>query len=168
MYRELDKVILNIMKQFTSEDSKKSFKLLQAQVKRLFDFYTTSAQLLQETTEEAAFIRRSNGGFSCASCDKDVTNLFNSLNQSNPHANKNKQKDYSIKGPGFSRILKAQHDNPGLKASNSQIRVGSLEVQDAGSNSHFRISSLSGKLEEGDSGRLEPQTLPEITPDKKK
>lgn len=145
MYRELDKVVLNIMKQVTGDDSKKGFKLLQSQVKRLYEFYTTSAQLLKDSTEEAAFVRRSNGGFSCASCDKDVSNLYNTLNQS--HA-----KERGAKGAGFSKLLMAQAESPTLKPSNSQKRV----------------ISYNGKGEKAEEAVSEPQLLPEIVSDKKK
>lgn len=56
----------------------------------MYDFYTTSAELLKETTDEAAFTRNSNGGFTCASCDKDIKNLYNLLNKSQDRANWNK------------------------------------------------------------------------------
>lgn len=88
IYKELDKVLLTITRKISGDDTKKGFKLLQAQVKRLYDFYTTSAQLLKDTTDDAVLLKRSMGGISCASCDKDVTNLYSFINQS-------QQQDYA-------------------------------------------------------------------------
>ena len=51
-------------------------------MKRLYEFYTTSAELLKETTDEASIVKRSLGGASCISCDKDVNNVYGILNQS--------------------------------------------------------------------------------------
>ena len=73
IYKEMDKILLTLTKKISGEESKKGFKLLQAQVKRLYEFYTTSAQLLKDTTEDSSMIKRSVFGVSCVSCDKEVS-----------------------------------------------------------------------------------------------
>lgn len=59
-------------------------------MKRLYDFYTSSAQILKDSTDEASFVRKSMAGVSCASCDKEVSNLYSLSMQQQEFTNWNK------------------------------------------------------------------------------
>ena len=44
----------------------------------------------KEPIDEAGFIKRPLGGYSCASCERDVNNLYSMINQQPEYANWNK------------------------------------------------------------------------------
>ncbi len=58
-------------------------------MKKLYELYYTTVPG-KEGAEDAVFIRKPLGGYSCASCEKDLTNLYQMINQRPEYANWNK------------------------------------------------------------------------------
>ena len=58
-------------------DTKKALKLLERQIKNLYDYFMSKGEggATHHNEEDAMFTRKPLGGTSCASCEKDVFNL---------------------------------------------------------------------------------------------
>lgn len=83
-------MVLSFNKKISGEDMKKGFRMMQAQIKMLLEFYNNSASLLKEATCDPSIIRKSVTGISCAACDKDVVGLYDHINQTQEFTNWNK------------------------------------------------------------------------------
>ncbi len=57
------------------KDTKKALKLLEKQLKNLYDLFVSNRQH-GENEEDAMFTKKPLGGMSCASCEKNVLNLY--------------------------------------------------------------------------------------------
>jgi hypothetical protein len=68
----LNEFITALSKQFADKaETKKALKLLERQLKNLYDLFM--AKGANPTDEDAMFSKK---GYSCASCEKDLTNLY--------------------------------------------------------------------------------------------
>jgi hypothetical protein len=57
-------------------DTKKALKLLERQLKNLYDlFMSKGLGATHENEDDAMFTKKPLGGMSCASCEKDIINL---------------------------------------------------------------------------------------------
>ncbi len=128
-------------------DAKRGIKSLEAQVKKLYDMYY-SVPPMREAAEDPVFIRRPLGGYSCASCDKDINNLYTMINQQPEYANWNKfpTRDPAERGPKVSeprssavggRLLKGPDESVGcgdafLLAETSKRTGGTANGEKAG------------------------------------
>ena len=56
----------------------------------MYDFYNTSAQMLKDSADDPSLVRKSACGYSCASCSKDVSNLYMHMSRTQDHASWNK------------------------------------------------------------------------------
>ncbi len=64
-----------LTKQFADKaETKKALKLLERQLKNLYDLFMSKGG--NEHNEDAMFSKKPLGGFSCASCEKDLVNLY--------------------------------------------------------------------------------------------
>lgn len=101
IYKELDKVLYTLGKKIASIDCRKEVSNIQIRVKRLYEFYLSSVTHLKDHTEDASLIKRSLEGVSCISCDKDVSNVYELLNQSHDYVawNRLPQRDTSLLHP---------------------------------------------------------------------
>jgi len=64
-----------LTKQFADKaETKKALKLLERQLKNLYDLFMSKGS--NEHNEDAMFSKKPLGGFSCASCEKDLVNLY--------------------------------------------------------------------------------------------
>lgn len=56
-------------------DTKKALKLLERQLKNLYDLFMSRGGN-GENEDDAMFTKKPLGGMSCASCEKDIVNLY--------------------------------------------------------------------------------------------
>eukprot|EP00826_Nyctotherus_ovalis_P038205 TRINITY_DN3569_c0_g1_i17.p1 TRINITY_DN3569_c0_g1~~TRINITY_DN3569_c0_g1_i17.p1 ORF type:complete len:490 (+),score=153.32 TRINITY_DN3569_c0_g1_i17:48-1517(+) len=101
IYKELDKVLYTLGKKIASIDCRKEVSAIQVRVKRIYEFYLTSVSHLRGHGDEALLVKRSLEGVSCISCDKDVSNVYEMLNQSHDYITWNRlpQRDPSLLHP---------------------------------------------------------------------
>ena len=72
----INDIVAVLTKQFADKaETKKALKLLERQLKNLYDL-CTSKHGSGGHDEDAMFSKKPLGGFSCASCEKDLTNLY--------------------------------------------------------------------------------------------
>ena len=57
------------------KDTKKALKLLEKQLKNLYDLFMSSRSHGVENEDDAMFTKKPLGGMSCASCEKNIVNL---------------------------------------------------------------------------------------------
>lgn len=75
---KINEVIRAFTKQFADKnDTKKAIKLLERQIKNLFDIImqNNASPNHHEHEDDAMFTKKPLGGMSCASCEKDIINL---------------------------------------------------------------------------------------------
>ena len=81
LYREIDKVVAALSKRFGDKpDAKRGIKALETQVKQLYEMCTNSMSF-RENADDPLFIKKPLGGYSCAACEKDVSNMYALANQ---------------------------------------------------------------------------------------
>ena len=56
-------------------DTKKALKLLERQLKNLYDLFMSRGGAGSDNEDDAMFTKKPLGGMSCASCEKDIINL---------------------------------------------------------------------------------------------
>lgn len=90
IFKQLDKAIHTLSKKYSENpDIKKGIKHLEFQVKKLFELYTSNSAI-KEAVDDSSFVKKPLGGYSCASCEKELTGLYNLINQQPEYANWNK------------------------------------------------------------------------------
>eukprot|EP01022_Parablepharisma_sp_SALTPOND_P018475 TRINITY_DN301_c0_g2_i1.p4 TRINITY_DN301_c0_g2~~TRINITY_DN301_c0_g2_i1.p4 ORF type:complete len:382 (+),score=73.61 TRINITY_DN301_c0_g2_i1:8016-9161(+) len=81
IYKEIDKVVSTLTKRFGDKpEAKRGVKSLEVQVKRLYEMFY-SIMPFREGAEDAFFIKKPLGGYSCASCEKEISNLYSLATQ---------------------------------------------------------------------------------------
>lgn len=71
LLEKIDQVAAALLKKFADKaETKKALKHLEKQIRTLFDLLNN-----REVTDDAMFARKPLGGYSCASCDKDIQDL---------------------------------------------------------------------------------------------
>jgi hypothetical protein len=66
-------------------ETKKALKLLEKQIKNLYDmFMSKQGNTIEHHDEDAMFTKKPLGGMSCASCEKGVFNLQNQMAEYHP------------------------------------------------------------------------------------
>ena len=71
----INDIVAVLTKQFADKvETKKALKLLERQLKNLYDLFMSKGGNAND--EDAMFSKKPLGGFSCASCEKDLTNLY--------------------------------------------------------------------------------------------
>lgn len=71
----INDIVSVLTKQFADKaETKKALKLLERQLKNLYDLFMSKNGNGHD--EDAMFSKKPLGGFSCASCEKDLTNLY--------------------------------------------------------------------------------------------
>lgn len=73
----INEIVKALTKQLADKaDTKKALKLLERQLKNLYDlFMSRGASHSNENEDDAMFTKKPLGGMSCASCEKDIINL---------------------------------------------------------------------------------------------
>jgi hypothetical protein len=72
----LSELIRALTKQFADKnETKKALKLLERQLKNLYDLFMSKGGAGNENEDDAMFTKKPLGGMSCASCEKDIINL---------------------------------------------------------------------------------------------
>ena len=74
----LNEIVKALTKQLADKnDTKKALKLLERQLKNLYDLFMTKGHNhAHEHEDDAMFTKKPLGGTSCASCEKDIVNLY--------------------------------------------------------------------------------------------
>eukprot|EP00351_Strombidinopsis_sp_SopsisLIS2011_P002162 CAMPEP_0116872946 /NCGR_PEP_ID=MMETSP0463-20121206/3892_1 /TAXON_ID=181622 /ORGANISM="Strombidinopsis sp, Strain SopsisLIS2011" /LENGTH=77 /DNA_ID=CAMNT_0004514067 /DNA_START=1109 /DNA_END=1342 /DNA_ORIENTATION=- len=73
---KINEVIEALQKQFADKaETKKALKLLDRNLKNLYDLVMSKLQGKADHEDDAMFTKKPLLGLSCASCEKDVTNL---------------------------------------------------------------------------------------------
>jgi predicted transcriptional regulator len=77
LIERLNEMVKALAKQFSDKtDTKKAMKLLERQMKNLYDLYISRGSTGHTDHEDdAMFTKKPLGGMSCASCQKDIVNL---------------------------------------------------------------------------------------------
>ncbi len=57
-------------------DTKKALKLLERQLKNLYDLFMQKNVQQHDHEDDAMFTKKPLGGMSCASCEKDIVNMY--------------------------------------------------------------------------------------------
>jgi len=70
-------------------EAKRGIRSLEAQIKRLYDMYYSLVPF-REPAEDPIFIKKPLGGYSCASCEKEVGDLYSLANQPPEYAGWNR------------------------------------------------------------------------------
>ena len=71
----INDIVSVLTKQFADKaETKKALKLLERQLKNLYDLVMSKGG--NDNNEDAMFSKKPLGGFSCASCEKDLVNLY--------------------------------------------------------------------------------------------
>lgn len=71
----LNEIVKALTKQLADKhETKKALKLLERQLKNLYDLFMSKGQK-EEDTDDAMFSKKPLGGNSCASCEKEIVNL---------------------------------------------------------------------------------------------
>lgn len=73
----INEIVKALTKQLADKnDTKKALKLLERQLKNLYDlFMTKGTGSPNDNEDDAMFTKKPLGGMSCASCEKDIINL---------------------------------------------------------------------------------------------
>lgn len=72
----INEIVKALTKQLADKnDTKKALKLLERQLKNLYDLFMSRGGQ-QANEDDAMFTKKPLGGMSCASCEKDVVNLY--------------------------------------------------------------------------------------------
>lgn len=73
----INEIVKALTKQLADKnDTKKALKLLERQLKNLYDlFMSRGVHSPHENEDDAMFTKKPLGGMSCASCEKDIINL---------------------------------------------------------------------------------------------
>lgn len=107
--QKLDVIVMEITKKFADKnDTKKALKILERQLKNLYDLFMQRQGGQGENEDDAMFTKKPLGGVSCASCEKDVINMYGKKVDYLPW-NKMPIRDPSERiarvGQGFSKML---------------------------------------------------------------
>jgi len=106
----INEIVKGLTKQLADKnDTKKALKLLERQLKNLYDlFMSKGGGHVHEHDDDAMFTKKPLGGMSCASCEKDIINLHGKKADFLPW-NKMPYRDPSERiarvGQGFSKML---------------------------------------------------------------
>ena len=107
MMNRLNDIITALTKQFADKaETKKALKLLERQLKNLYDLFMSKGGYNNE--EEAMFSKKPLGGFSCASCEKDLVNLHGKKVEFMPWSKlpfRDPAERIARVGQGFSKML---------------------------------------------------------------
>jgi hypothetical protein len=77
LMERINEIVKALTKQLADKnDTKKALKLLERQLKNLYDLFISRAGgQTNENEDDAMFTKKPLGGMSCASCEKDIVNL---------------------------------------------------------------------------------------------
>lgn len=129
IFEEFNKIVENLYKKFADWiDTKQNFKILERQIKNLFDLIMNQKSEGGPSEEDALLAKKPLGGYSCASCEKNLVNMSGSKVEYNSWG-KLPFRDPSDRltwiGQGFSKILSKQKPettmNKRLKLHNSHL-----------------------------------------------
>src|ERR1035437_7743679 len=77
LMERMNEIVKALTKQLADKnDTKKALKLLERQLKNLYDLFMSSRSHVNENEDDAMFTKKPLGGMSCASCEKDILNLY--------------------------------------------------------------------------------------------
>ena len=76
LMERMNEIVKALTKQLADKnDTKKALKLLERQLKNLYDLFMSRGGHSHEHEDDAMFTKKPLGGMSCASCEKGIENL---------------------------------------------------------------------------------------------
>jgi hypothetical protein len=103
----LNDIVAALTKQFADKaETKKALKLLERQLKNLYDLFMSKGA--NPTDEDAMFNKKHLCGYSCASCEKDLVNLYGKKVEFMPWSKlpfRDPSERIARVGQGFSKML---------------------------------------------------------------
>ena len=76
LLERINDIVKALTKQLADKnDTKKALKLLERQLKNLYDLFMSRGAGTSDNEDDAMFTKKPLGGMSCASCEKDIINL---------------------------------------------------------------------------------------------
>ena len=103
----LNDIVAALTKQFADKaETKKALKLLERQLKNLYDLFMTKGG--NPTDEDAMLNKKHLCGYSCASCEKDLVNLYGKKVEFMPWGKlpfRDPSERIARVGQGFSKML---------------------------------------------------------------
>lgn len=103
----INDIVAAFTKQFADKaETKKALKLLERQLKNLYDLFMSKGQ--NPTDEDAMFNKKHLCGYSCASCEKDLVNLYGKKVEFMPWSKlpfRDPSERIARVGQGFSKML---------------------------------------------------------------
>jgi hypothetical protein len=107
MMLRINDIVAALTKQFADKvETKKALKLLERQLKNLYDLFMSKGQ--NPTDEDAMFNKKHLCGYSCASCEKDLVNLYGKKVEFMPWSKlpfRDPSERIARVGQGFSKML---------------------------------------------------------------
>ena len=77
LLERLGEMVKGLTKQLADKnDTKKALKMLEKQLKNLYDIFMQSRGQGHDHEDDAMFTKKPLGGTSCASCEKDIVNMY--------------------------------------------------------------------------------------------
>ncbi len=103
----INDIVAALTKQFADKaETKKALKLLERQLKNLYDLLMSKGQ--GATDEDAMFSKKPLMGYSCASCEKDLVNMYGKKVEFMPWSKlpfRDPSERIARVGQGFSKML---------------------------------------------------------------
>ena len=103
----LNEIVKALTKQFADKnETKRALKLLERQLKNLYDLFMSKGG--HENEEDAMFSKKPLGGLSCASCEKDLVNMYGKRIEFMPWSKlpfRDPSERIARVGQGFSKML---------------------------------------------------------------
>mmetsp|Transcript_23621 Transcript_23621/g.23312 ORF Transcript_23621/g.23312 Transcript_23621/m.23312 type:complete len:284 (-) Transcript_23621:168-1019(-) len=132
LMERMNELVKALTKQLADKnDTKKALKLLERQLKNLYDLFMSRGHSHHEHDDDAMFTKKPLGGMSCASCEKDIINLQGKKADYLPW-NKFPFRDPSERiakvGQGFSKMLSMINPDT-LSRYEQQNRFSTLQGQ---------------------------------------
>lgn len=107
MMLRMNDIVAALTKQFADKaETKKALKLLERQLKNLYDLFMSKGQ--NPTDDDAMFNKKHLCGYSCASCEKDLVNLYGKKVEYMPWSKlpfRDPAERIARVGQGFSKML---------------------------------------------------------------
>jgi len=107
MMLRMNDIVAALTKQFADKaETKKALKLLERQLKNLYDLFMSKGQ--NPTDDDAMFNKKHLCGYSCASCEKDLVNLYGKKVEYMPWSKlpfRDPTERIARVGQGFSKML---------------------------------------------------------------
>ena len=109
LLERINELLMELSKRFADKkDTKKALKLLEKQLKNLYELFMARQSGHNENEDDAMFTKKPLGGMSCASCEKNIINLYGNKADYLPWSRfpfRDPSERIAKVGQGFSKML---------------------------------------------------------------